>query len=396
MARCIIIGGGHAAAEAAFNLRKNGWQGEIILFSAEQSLPYHRPPLSKQYLSGKIVAQQLQIKPQAAYDKAHIDLQLGCKVKTISPTLKSIECLNGDVWQYDKLLLCTGSQVRKLTIPGSDLRQVFYIKTIGDIERIAEQLQNQRSKKVVMIGGGYIGLETAAVLRTLAHQVTIIEQNPRILERVAAPPLANFISQLHQQRGVNIVTNTQITALSGSNKVEHVHCSNGQQFAADLVIVGIGATANVQLAYDAGLLVEQGGIVVDQHCQTTDPNIFAAGDCTLAIEPFSGHATRIESVPNAISQAKIAAAVICAVPPPKPPVPWFWSDQYDCKIQLAGLNFGYDELIVEHNEAQQLTVWYYKEQQLIAADCVNNVKNFMQAKKILAQPAIIKATSQPQ
>ena len=393
MARCIIIGGGHAGAQACINLRKEGWTDEIVLISDENSLPYHRPPLSKNYLLGHVDEKGLLIRPEQAYQKDNITLKLRTRVAKIEPALQSVVLQNGERLSYEHLLLCTGSRARTITCSGNELNNIFYIKTLKDIEQLAAQLSTHK-QRIVMVGGGYIGLETAAVLNKMGHTITLLEQAPRLLARVTAPFISEFYQQLHQQHGVEIHTSTHVTEFTGEHNVTGVRCKAITQsdtieryFNADIVIVGIGAEINTELADQAGLLVEQNGIVVNELCQTTDKNIYAAGDCTIAIEHHSGIATRIESVPNALAQAKTAAATICGKHKAVTSVPWFWSDQYDCKIQIAGLNHGYDNTILRQHSSSSFSLWYLKQGRIIAADCINTAKDFMAAKKVIEQKA---------
>ncbi|KZW98235.1 hypothetical protein JL49_24535 [Pseudoalteromonas luteoviolacea] len=387
MKRCVIIGGGHAGAQACISLRKEGWTGQIMLITDEDSLPYHRPPLSKTYLQNQVTAAQLLIRPEAAYLKDEIDVKLNTRVDKIEPEIQSIQLQNGEHISYDKLLICTGSRARKADCMGAELDNVFYIKTLNDIERLSATLKLadlEISRRIVMVGGGYIGLETASVLKKMGHDVTIIERESRLLARVTAHSISAFYHKLHKSNGIKIFTDTNVVAFQGKDTVSTVLCED-KVIPADIVIVGIGAQTNTELAQSAGLLVENGGIVVNELCQTTDVNIYAAGDCTIGIEHHSGLATRIESVPNALEQAKAAAATICGKHKPSTAVPWFWSDQFDCKIQIAGLNTGYDETLLRQTDAHTLSLWYLKQGRVIAADCINSAKDFMAAKKVIAQ-----------
>ncbi|KZN31667.1 NAD(P)/FAD-dependent oxidoreductase [Pseudoalteromonas luteoviolacea] len=387
MQRCVIIGGGHAGAQACASLRKEGWTGQIMLITDEDSLPYHRPPLSKTYLQNQVSAEQLLIRPEAAYIKDDIDVWLNTRVDKIEPAIQSIQLQSGEHISFDKLLICTGSRARKADCLGADLGNIFYIKTLNDIESLSAALtrdDSKKSRRIVMVGGGYIGLETASVLKKMGHDITIIERESRLLARVTAQSISTFYHKLHKRNGIKIFTDTNVVAFQGKDTVSTVLCDD-KVIPADIVIVGIGAQTNTELAHSAGLLVENGGIVVNELCQTTDVNIYAAGDCTIGIEHHSGLATRIESVPNALEQAKTAAATICGKHKPVTSVPWFWSDQFDCKIQIAGLNTGYDETLLRQADNQTLSLWYLKQGRVIAADCINSAKDFMAAKKIIAQ-----------
>ncbi|MDW7547951.1 FAD-dependent oxidoreductase [Pseudoalteromonas sp. SCSIO 43201] len=386
MKRCIIVGGGHAGAEAAFELRKKGWQGEIIIVSAESYLPYHRPPISKTYLTGETPLKRLYIKPAAAYEKAHISIKLTAQVIDINALKHTITLDSGELLNYDKLILCTGCSSRKLTVPGAELGNVFSIRTLDDIEHIARALgSNQPPKHIVMIGGGYIGLETAASFKKLGHHVTILERGNRILNRIAAEPIAAHITKLHQSQGVSIFTDKSVIALTGEQTVQAVHCSEGESFKADIVVIGIGAEPNTRLANHAGVMTKQGRIEVDQQGKTSVPDIYAAGDCTVGIEPFSGQNTTLESVPSAVQQAKMVAAAICEVPQPQIQVPWFWSDIFDCKLQIAGLYQGYDTVIERIYNSDSKSYWYVKSHKIIAVTCINCPADFQAGKKVLKE-----------
>ncbi|MFC3032797.1 NAD(P)/FAD-dependent oxidoreductase [Pseudoalteromonas fenneropenaei] len=392
MQTCVIIGGGHAGAQACAQLRKQGWDGKIVLLGNEASLPYHRPPLSKGYLQGNLSPAQLLIRPATAYQQDQITTILDCRVTSINPAKHEVELADGSHIKFDKLMLCTGSRARRLNVPGADLAGVYYIKTLLDIEHIAMHLaEHPGIKHIGMIGGGYIGLETAAVLREMGHEVRIFEREATLLSRVTSPIVSAFYHKLHHQKGVQIETQKQIAALKGERGVETLVCSDGSQYPVDLVIVGVGAIANTELAEQAGLLVE-GGVVVNEHCQTSHPDIYAAGDCTVQVEHHSSLATRIESVPNALEQAKAAAAAICGKPTAITAVPWFWSDQYHCKIQIAGLNHGFDRAVVrQYPNSEQFSVWYLKDGKIIAVDCINSAKDFMLGKRLVALKAQVPA-----
>lgn len=394
MQRCVIIGGGQASAEAAFNLRKEGWAGEIILISSEAFLPYHRPPLSKAYLTGETSIERLYIKPPAAYEKAGIEVRLASTVAEINPQHHSIKLDSGKLIQYNKLILCTGCSPNKLNVPGADLENIFYIRTLIDIDRIAYALENmQAPQKVVLIGGGYLGLETAAVLNKLGHKIVILERNNRVLERVSCPLVSQYLTQLHRSHGVEILTNKSVTAIEGKNKVQSVICCDGTVIKADMIIIGIGSKANSDLAKKAGLLTDIESIVVNEQCQTSESDIYAAGDCTKRFEPISKQVAVIESVPNAIQQAKIASTAICHKALPDPQVPWFWSDQYECKLQIVGLNNGYDTVIYRDYNNDKKSAWYIKLNKLIAVDCINCPSDFHIAKTLIKNKKNVQITA---
>lgn len=380
---CIIIGASHAGAQLANSVRKEGWQGRILVIGDEPIAPYHRPPLSKALLIGEKSADQLEIFKPTVYEKADAEFMLNTRVSRINPNEKSITLENGDTLAYDKLALCTGARVRKLEIPGGDLKGVHYLRNLADAQAIQEGVIV--GGKAVIVGGGYIGLETAASLRKLGMDVTVLEMMHRVLERVTAPELSEYYTQLHQQHGVNIITDAQALAILGEDKAQQVQCNNDLLLDADLVIIGIGVIPNTELAAAAGLDIEN-GIVVDEFACTNDPDIVAAGDCTFHPNDLLGYRLRLESVPNAMEQAKTAAASICGNPKAYHALPWFWSDQYDIKLQIAGFNKGYDRVILRGDPAtNQFVAWYMQADKILAADCINSSKEFMQAKKLIAQ-----------
>lgn len=383
---CIIIGASHAAAQLAPSLRQEGWEGRIIIVGDEPHAPYHRPPLSKTFLSGEKTLDQLLIRPLAAYDKIDAEFLLGRRVENIDRAKKTIQLDDGETLEYEKLALCTGSRPRQIPLPGVDLEGVHYLRTVADIEGIRENLGRSDSPaKVVIIGGGYIGLETAAALNKLGVKVTVLEMMERILQRVTAPVISDFYHRVHTEAGVSIQTGMGVDAILGDEKVSAVQCSDGKTIDADVVIIGAGIVPNVELAEAAGLEIDN-GIAVDAYAQSSDPDIVAAGDCTSYPHKLIGSRVRLESVPNATEQAKTAAARICGKHIDNHTHPWFWSDQYDIKLQIAGFNMGYDSVYVRGDESSRsFSVWYFKGDQLLAADCINQAKEFMQAKQLLAK-----------
>lgn len=379
--KTVIIGASHAAAQLSVSLRQDGWGGKIIMIGDEPHLPYHRPPLSKTFLSGDKRIQDLLIRPATFYEKQQIQFIHG-HVVSIDRERKILDLADGSRITYDKLALCTGARVRKLDIEGSDLKGVYYVRNAADIEAIQQHIQS--AKHAVMIGGGYIGLETAASLRKQGIQVSLLETAPRILQRVTAPELSSFYTRIHKEQGVNIYTDISVERLVGSTQVQGVLCSDGKTIAADLVIVGIGVQPNSEFAQAAGIEVNN-GIVIDAYGRTNDPDIVAAGDCTSHFNVHYQRQLRLESVPNANEQAKVAAATLCGKSKPYSALPWFWSDQYDIKLQIAGLNHGYDQLVIRGDlqNSNSFAAFYFKNKQLIAADCINRPLEFMLSKKII-------------
>ncbi|CBL45553.1 Ferredoxin reductase [gamma proteobacterium HdN1] len=386
---CIIIGASHAGSQLATSLRKEGWEGRIVVIGDEVHMPYHRPPLSKALLMGEKEPNQIELMKATVYEKANVEFMLGVHVSSVDRTKKQITLDNGEVLAYDKLALCTGARVRRLDIPGKDLKGVFYLRTLADAQAI--QAAVKPGGKAVIVGGGYIGLETAASLHKLGMKVTVLEMMHRILERVTAPELSLYYNGLHNRHGVEILTQAQALALEGTDHVERVVCNHDRVLDADLVVIGIGVIPNTELAEAIGLPVDN-GVVVDEFAQTADPDIVAAGDCTNHPNDLLGFRLRLESVPNAMEQAKTAAATLCGGKKGHHSLPWFWSDQYHAKLQIAGFNRGYDRVVLRgETEKDQFVAWYLKGDEILAADCINSGKEFMLAKRIIAEKVKISA-----
>lgn len=386
--KCVIIGASHAAAQLAPSLRQEGWDGSIVVIGDEGTLPYHRPTLSKAFLSGEKSVEEILIRAESFYVKQDIKFKLNTRVTAIDRNQKTL-LLDGEKQEpYDYLFLCTGSRARRVTIPGSELPGVFYLRDICDVSKIKQHLPH--SHKVVIVGGGYIGLETAAVLKKLGMEVTVLEMMDRVLQRVTAAELSDFYTRIHTEEGVTIKTGMAVTEIEGEETVQAVLCEGGHRFNADLVIIGAGIVPNVELAEEAGLAVDN-GILVDEFGTTSDPHIFAAGDCTNHPNSLVGCRLRLESVPNAVDQAKSIAATICGKQKSYAAHPWFWSDQYDIKLQIAGLNRGYDQVVIkgDQSKGRSFVAWYLKEGKLLAADCINRPKEFLVAKQLLAKSILV-------
>lgn len=385
--RAIVVGASHAGAQLAASLRQGGWTGEILLVGDEGTLPYQRPPLSKAYLAGKNSIGELAIRSAEFYVKQEIQL-VDVRVDAIDRSAKHLLLSTGESLSYDKLALCTGARPRQLSVPGAELRGVFYLRTAADVELIREAAIPGR--RAVIVGGGYIGLETAASLRALGLEVIVLEAAGRVLERVTAPEVSEFFERIHRDEGVDIRTGTLVEGLSGDSQVREVQLATGESIRTDLVIVGIGVEPNTDLAADAGLLVDN-GVLIDSHARTSDPDILAAGDCTSQDMARYGRRIRLESVASAGEQAKVAAATICGQSKEIAALPWFWSDQYDLKLQIAGLNTGYDEVVLNGDPGQgrDFTCYYLRGGELIAADCVNRPRDFMFSKRAIAQESAV-------
>lgn len=379
----IIVGASHAGAQAVDTLRREGFKGHIVLVGDEPYLPYQRPPLSKKYLLGELPLERLAIRAPTFYAQHQVDVRLNTRARSIDASKQLLRFANGEELAYDRLILCVGSRVRKLTCPGAELAGVHYVRTVDDIEKMRPEFSVD--KRMVVIGAGYIGLETAAAARKLGLQVSVLEMADRCLNRVTAPIVSEFYMRRHAQSDVAILTNTRVDALVGNERVEAVHCADGKKIPADIVVVGVGIVPEVELAHDAGLRCEN-GISVDEHCKTSDPNIYAAGDCTNHPSVRYGGRIRLESVDNAVEQAKVAAANICGKVIRHAHTPWFWSDQYEVKLQTAGLMQNHDELVVRGDPiAGQFSVWYLKAGELLAVDAVNRPGDFMTAKKWIGE-----------
>jgi 3-phenylpropionate/trans-cinnamate dioxygenase ferredoxin reductase subunit len=382
----LIVGSGHAGGEAALALRQNGYTGRIVLIGNEASLPYQRPPLSKGFLAGAVDNQALLIRPADAYEKANIEMRTGVQVIRLDAAQKTIELSDGSSLGYSHLILATGSRPRRLVGLGADhpLANLHYLRTVSHAQQMRQQMLE--GKRLVIIGGGYIGLEVAAVALKQGLKVNIIESMDRILARVTAAEVSSFYQQVHQAAGAKLHLNAQLDRLNldaKGERVESVQLSDGSVFPADLVLVGIGAIANTELAEQAGLSIDN-GIVVDEYTRSSDPFIHAIGDCCNHPSELYGRRLRLESIPNAIEQARTAAMAICGKPSPYRSVPWFWSDQYELKLQTVGLSQGYDQTCLRGSPAlRSFVLFYLREGQVIAADCINRQSEFALIKKLV-------------
>lgn len=383
MQRVVIVGASHAGSQLAASLRQEGWEGDIVLLGDEPALPYQRPPLSKAYLAGNVTLEELALRSGSFYVKN--DVQLVCdSAVSIDIDGRQVHTEAGNSLEWDQLALCTGARPRRLSIPGADLDNVLYLRNAADVAQIREAARD--AHRVVIVGAGYIGLETAASLRASGGlEVTVLESAGRALERVTAPEVSAFFERIHRGHGVDVRTGAQVMALVGDDRVRAVHLADGESIPADLVIVGVGVVPNVDLAADAGLAVDD-GVVIDHHARTSAPAVFAAGDCATHDMPRYGRRVRLECVPSAVEQAKVAASSMCGKSNSISALPWFWSDQYDLKLQIAGLNTGYDEVLVDGDPTldNSFSCFYLRDGQLIAADCVNRSSDFMFSKRALA------------
>lgn len=379
----LIVGAGQAGGECAVELRKQGFAGRILIIGDEAHLPYRRPPLSKAYFAGSAKLESLYVMPQTGLDKANVEVMSGVRVDGIDRAKKSVVLSDGRNLTYDKLALTTGGRARPLNLPGASRPNVFLLRSIADVDGI--RAQAQAGKRMVVVGGGFIGLETAAVAAKLGLRVTVLEGLPRVLARVTVPEVSEFFERAHREAGVDLRTGVQVTALEGEPNVTHVVLDDGMRVEADFVVVGIGLIPNTELAQAAGLSVDN-GIVVDQFTQTEDSDIVAAGDCTNHPSDFAGRRLRLESVQNAMEQGRAAAHAMLGKPVPYQMVPWFWSDQYDLKLQMVGLSTGFDQMVLRGNPTMQrsFAIFYLRDGAVIAADAVSRPQDFMAAKKMVA------------
>lgn len=387
MSHTVIIGGSHAGVAAAAALRNHDAEMEITLVCAENELPYQRPPLSKAYMSGEMSLERLRLRPAEWYADNRIALELGVAVTAIDRGEKFVHLASGDGLSYDALVIATGANARRLpTEIGGDLPNVRVMRTLDDADGLMTVMRP--GKKLVVIGGGYIGLEAAAEAAKKGLDVTVVEAAERILKRVACAETADAFRALHQSHRVTIMEDTQIERFVESGGVATaVRLADGRDLPLDLAIVGIGIAPNVGIAEAAGLEVSV-GINADDHGRTSDPSIYAAGDCTVL--PFENMPTRLESVQNAHDQAAAVAANICGVDTVYTPHPWFWSDQYDMKLQIAGLNRGYDAVVVRPGKREgSVSHFYFRQGQMIAADCMNDAATYAMTRKLLEAGAVI-------
>lgn len=382
-ATVVIVGAGQAGGEIAIELRKLGHGGRVIVLGDEPQVPYKRPPLSKAYFAGSVPQSSLYVMQPANLEHARIEFHGGQSVRRIDRAGKQLELADGSRLAYDKLALTTGGRARLLPLPGADRPNVFPLRTIADVDAIRAQCAP--GKRLVIVGGGFIGLETAAVATKLGLQVTVLEGLPRVLARVTVPEVSGFFERVHREAGVDLRTSVQIARFEGASQVDAVVLADGTRIAADLVMIGIGLVPNVELAQAAGLATDN-GIVVDAHTQTADPDIVAAGDCSNFPSAFYGRRLRLESVQNAMEQGRAAAHALLGKPQVYDPVPWFWSDQYELKLQMVGLSTGFDRMVIRGDPATQrsFAVFYLGDGRLIAADTVSRPQDFMAAKRLVA------------
>ena len=378
MDRIIVIGAGQAGAACVAKLRAEGYGSVLTLIGDETAPPYQRPPLSKAYLLGDMALERLYLRPLEWYAEKNIDLRTGAPVEAVDAMAKTVT-VGGETLAYDALVLATGSTPRHLPAEiGGDLQGVHVVRTLADVDTMEPEVRE--GHRALIVGGGYIGLEAAAVARKRGMDVTLIEAAPRILGRVAAPETADYFRDLHEGHGVTIKEGVGLNSLHANDgRVTGAHLANGEEHPYDMVIAGIGITPNDPLAVQAGVAVDN-GIATDAQGRTSDPSIWAAGDC--ASLPYRGARIRLESVQNAIDQAEAVAKNILGAGEDYVPKPWFWSDQYDVKLQIAGLNLGYDNVAVRDG-GNARSHWYYKGDELLAVDAMNDPRGYMIGKRMI-------------
>jgi 3-phenylpropionate/trans-cinnamate dioxygenase ferredoxin reductase subunit len=369
-------------------LRQKKFDGPVTLLAGESSFPYQRPPLSKEFLKGEVTEEQVLLRPEGFYASRSIEVRLEASVMAIDRTRKQVALGDGSELPYDDLVLATGARVRPLPVPGADLAGVVYLRTLADAKALKPLLAAARN--VVVIGGGFIGLECAAVAAALGHHTTVLEAADRLMGRVVSPVLSAYYRDLHAGHGVDVRLNAAVTELHGiDGRVRRVRCADGTDLAADLVIIGIGIVPNDDLAAAAGLTCDR-GIVVDAMLRTADTNIFAVGDCAAFPHPMARALVRLESVQNAVDQGKTVAEAIGGEPKPYTAVPWFWSDQYDAHLQIAGICQGYDETVsLGDVAAGSFSVLYFRDGTLIAIDSVNRPADHVAGRKLFAAGKIV-------
>ncbi|WP_333567642.1 NAD(P)/FAD-dependent oxidoreductase [Sphingorhabdus sp.] len=387
----LIVGAGHAGAQTAITLRSLGFEGTIALVGDEPELPYERPPLSKEYLSGEKPFERIQLRPASYWAEKNLVLIQGHRVVSVHSANHEVTLSNGATLSYRSLVWAAGGDPRKLSCPGAGLQGVHGVRNRADVDAIMSALPNV--DRVVVVGGGYIGLEAAAVLSKLDKQVVLLEALPRVLARVAGEALSNFFADEHRAHGIDLRTDAAVVELTGDERVTGVVLGSGETIAADMVIVGIGILPSVQPLFDAGASGTN-GVLVDAQCRTSLPDIFAIGDCAAHPNDFAdGDVIRLESVQNANDMAAVAAKAICGQEAVYKATPWFWSNQYDLKLQTVGLSTGHDETVMRGDpDSRSFSVIYLKAGKVIALDCVNNVRDYSHGRRLVELGVSVDAT----
>lgn len=394
--RIAIVGAGQAGGQAAYSLRLAGYDGAITLIGEEPAPPYQRPPLSKAYLKGELEAERLFLKPIEYYAEHDIELVTGVAARSIDVAGRRIEMAHGPAIGWDRLVIATGARPRKLALPGADLSGVVELRTLADVDRL-KRLAG-KGARLVVVGAGYIGLEAAAVGAQLGLKVTVLEAMPQVLSRVAGGKVGAFYTRMHRDAGTDVRLEARLEGFEGTGYVTGARLAGGEIIPCDVALIGVGILPNLELALEAGLVCGN-GVVVDAQGRTSHPDIYAAGDVAWRPLVHYGREGRLESVHNAIEGGKIAAAAMMGAAPPALEVPWFWSDQFDLKLQTAGLWTGADEQILRGDPvSRHFAVFYLKEGRVIAVDAVNSAPEYLVGKKLVAAkakvaPAVLVDTS---
>jgi 3-phenylpropionate/trans-cinnamate dioxygenase ferredoxin reductase subunit len=386
----VIVGAGHAGAACAIALRQGKFDGSILVIGAEPEFPYERPPLSKDYLAGEKAFERLRVRPETFWNEREISFHLGKTVIAVDPVTRSVRTAAGEAIGYKHLVWAAGGEPRALACAGGNLAGVHTVRTRADVDRITAELPDM--SRVVVIGGGYIGLEAAAVLSKLGKKVVLLEALDRVLARVAGTPLSRFFEAEHRAHGVDVRVGVAVDCILGEGRATAVRLADGETVEADMVVVGIGIVPAIEPLLGAGA---QGGngVAVDSHCRTSLPEVFAIGDCALHANRYApGAPIRLESVQNAHDQASVAAKAILGQPVDYDAVPWFWSNQYDLKLQTVGVSIGHDVAVLRGDFASRsFSVVYLKDGRVIALDCVNAVKDYVQGRKLVVEGVTVDA-----
>ncbi|MEL7309973.1 MAG: FAD-dependent oxidoreductase [Pseudomonadota bacterium] len=383
----LIVGAGHAAGQLAVSLRQGGYDGDVMMLGDEPHPPYQRPPLSKKYLAGELDAERLLVKPENFYRESNIELATDTRVTAIDVTHKTATVDDGASVSWRSLVLATGTRARQLPLPGAELKGVHYLRTASDVDAMRPEFA--AGKRLVVIGGGYIGLEVAAVARQLSLEVHVVEHMPRLLSRVVSPVLSEFYAKVHEEAGVTLWLDQSVSTIDGESEVTGVTLADGTSLEADIVLIGIGVVPNDELAKDAGIVCSN-GVDTDLSGRTSAADVFAIGDCCNHPNPIYDRRIRLESVPNALGQARATAATLLGNDKPYAEVPWFWSDQYDLKLQIVGLTEGYDQTVLRGDpDSRSFACFYLKAGKLLAVDAVNSPREFMRSKTLVAAAASI-------
>lgn len=382
MNEIVVIGSGQAAIQAVMSLKRNEFTGSIKVIGEEDHLPYQRPPLSKDFLLEEYKPERVSLKKKEFYEENGVDLILGKRAESIDTILKEITLSDENKIRYNQLIIATGSRVRKLNVPGSDKKGIYYLRDLDDANALKQRLK--KNKKMVIVGAGYIGLEVASVAASLGVEVTVIEMANRVMNRTVDPIISSYYQKLHESHGVKIHLENGLKAFEGGDSVNAVLCSDGLMLEADLVVIGAGVLPNQEIAIEAGLECNN-GIMVNEFGETSTAHVYACGDCTNHPNKGLNTRLRLESVHNAMEQSKTVANTIMGNKEPYDQVPWFWSDQYDHKLQLVGISGDHDEVVMRGLESEQkFLLFYLKNSELIAVNAINSSKEFLICRKLVA------------